>query len=339
MPASSSASLLLDAATPDDWIETHLAQHYRQHHADDGGPPRPWVTIADVLADDAGQLRRTHTRLCADDETTPNAAAKWVTSWYPGMVADAVGFTLAAAAAGLLLDSARLRLRLHPDGWVDQVDPLGSAAPVGSTGSAGSYLAPRSTVDAGPTVAVAAGHPWAGLPGVLVVADEHEVARLAVKALTVAVEPLVEGCRTLARVGRTSLWAEVADGFGLPLLMQPELPVDPAAVRRLQSGLRAEGALWRRRPDLRVDHNGRNADYLGRKGGCCLAYQCTDNSAIDLDSLDPQSRAFEERFPTGPGEPRFCSTCSLRELGDCEDRQLFWLRSEREARCSLADAE
>ena len=174
---------------------------------------------------------------------------------------------------------------------------------------------------------------------VLVVADEHEVARLAVQALTAAVEPLVEGCRTLARVGRTSLWAEIADGFGLPLLMQPDLPVDPAAVRRLQSGLRAEGALWRRRPDLRVDHQGHKADYLGRKGGCCLAYQCTDDSAVDLDSLDPQSRAFVERFPTGPREPRFCSTCSLRELKDCEDRQLFWLRGERESRYSTADAE
>lgn len=301
--------MLLAAQSLDDWLANHLVGHYQQHHGS-GPSARPWVTIAEVVADQAALLRRTHARLCAETEVTPNAAAKWVTGWYPGMVADAVGFTLATAAAGLVLDASRLRLRLHPDGWVDQVDPVGA------------------------TVAVAIDHPWAGLAGVQVLADEQEVARTAVRALTITVAPLVEACRSLARVGRTALWAEVADGFGLPLIMQPELPVDPAAVRRLQSGLRADGALWRRRPELRVADNGCRADYLGRKAGCCLAYQCTVETAVDLESLDSRASAFEERFPTRPGEPQFCSTCSLRDLVDCEDRQAFWLRAERAASCS-----
>ena len=303
---------LLAAATPDDWITTHLARYYQQHHSNSEGPSTAsWVTIREVLADDAAHLRRVHAGLLADESVTANAAAKWVTSWYPGVLAGAVGFTLAMASAGLLVDGSTVRLRLHPDGWIDQVDPVGAV------------------------VVVAAGHPWAGLKDVRVVPDEDQVARLAAIALANAAEPLVQACRSLARVGRTSLWAEVADGFGLPMLMQPDAPVDRGAVRRLQWGLRAEGAPWRRVPDLRIAENGCHSDYLGRKAGCCLAYQCPAED-IDPQSLDDRSRAFEERFPTLPNEPRYCSTCSLRELSDCEARQASWLRSEREARCSTA---
>jgi len=49
-------------------------------------------------------------------------------------------------------------------------------------------------------------------------------------------------------------------------------------------------------------------------------------------------RAYRERFPSRPDEPRYCSTCSLRDLVDCEDRQRFWLEQERAARLAGSGA-
>jgi hypothetical protein len=72
--------------------------------------------------------------------------------------------------------------------------------------------------------------------------------------------------------------------------------------------------------------------YLGRKGGCCLAYQCPTEPEPDPGTLDDRERAHHERFPPHPDRPRYCSTCSLRDLDDCEERQLFWLQQERATR-------
>lgn len=219
-----------------------------------------------------------------------------------------MGFVYATASAALLLEPGAARFRLHAGGWPERVDQ-GPAA-----------------------VAVAAGHPWAGQAGVQIVADDTALAAAAVVALTAADAPAVVGaCRGLARVGRNALWAEVADGFGLPVLHQIGLPVDARVVERLQEAVRTPARPWRNVPDLRAARTGDGWGYLGRKGGCCLAYQCPEGPDPDVADLDERERAYRERFPPTPESPRYCSTCSLRDLAGCEERQLFWMEQERRA--------
>ncbi|MBL8927547.1 MAG: hypothetical protein JNM77_15140 [Pseudonocardia sp.] len=282
--------MLLYAPTPRDWLATHGS-------VDLGGDGR-WLSGPELVADG---LRAAHARLCAED--VPSVpAAKWVVAWYAGGLAETVGFMLALADAAPLVDLGRTRWRQHPDGWPELVDP-------------------------GPVpVVVPVGHPWAGRPDTFTAPD---VAAVAVRALVAAAGEVVEVGRMLARVGRTALWAEVADGLGLPLLHRPELPVDQVAVERLRAALALPGVPWRKRPDLRAD----GGLYLGRKGGCCLSYQCPPDPEPDPATLDERDRAYRERFPP---EPRaYCSTCSLRDLADCEERQRFWVASA--PACGAAD--
>lgn len=306
MSLAAESLLLLPAATPDQWVDSHLISHFTRHGA--AGPQAPdrvWLTRAELLAADAAVLRRSHEKVSADDDASPAAAAKWLAGWFPGALADAVGFTLAAASAALLLDGDRVRWRMDPGGWPDLIDPAGAA------------------------VAVRSDHPWAGQPGVLVLPDDAAVAERAVRILTTVCEPLVLACRRLARVGLTTLWTEVADSFGMCTVFDLDVPVDPAAARRINLGLTAPGARWRQRPDLWVSDN--PAEYLGRKAGCCLSYQCPPGPELDLDTLPEKDRAYYQRYPLA-AEPRYCSTCSLRDLGDCADRQTSYLQLQRAAR-------
>jgi hypothetical protein len=300
---------LLLADTPAAWVATHLAA-FQAAHDDEPGPVagHRWTSAGELLADGAAPLRREHARLTADG-TTPAAAAKWLVGWYAGGIAEAVGFAYATGAAALLPDPAGLRFRVHPDGWPDRADP------------------------AAREVAVAAGHAWAGQPGVRVVADDAALAALVVGALTAAVDPIVRACRTLAKVGTTALWTEVGDGFGLPVLHRPALPVAEEVVRRLQEAVRTPRRPWRQVPDLRAARVPAGWAYLGRKAGCCLSYQCPDEPAPDPAEVDERTRAHDERFP--PDGPRYCSTCSLRDLAGCEQRQEFWLEQERACRPSV----
>ena len=296
---------LLTAATPREWLATHLVAHQAAHDEDGGSPDRTWITLDELLADGAAALRAAHARLVTDG-ATPQAAAKWLVSWFAGRLADAVGHTWASAASALLVRPDAVRFRLHPDRWPDRADP-------------------------GPVpVAVAPGHPWAGQEGVAV-RDADALADAAVAALTAATTPVVEACRTLARVGRPALWAEVADGFGLAVLFRLDVPVDPAAVDRLRRALDSPVRPWRKVPSLRVARESDGPVYLGRKGGCCLAYQCDAPGEPDPAALPERERAYHERFPRRADEPRYCSTCSLRDLAGCEERQLFWWAQERAA--------
>lgn len=311
--ATGSAGLLLPADTPALWSAVHPEARAARHDepTPDGAAGPAWATAAHLLADDAAVLRAAHARACEEDGAFPAAAAKWVVSWFAGGLADAVGFMFAGASAAPLVRLDRARWRLHRDGWPDRVDP--GDVPV----------------------AVAAGHPWAGLPGTVTLADDEEVAARAVPALVAAVAPLVEAGRTLAKVGCPALWAEVSDALGLPVLHQPALPVDGAAARRLALLVDAVGVPWLKRPELRIADTADGPAYLGRKGGCCLAYKCPpgeSESLDDLDDLDDRQRAYRERFPLHPDERRYCSTCSLRDLAGCEERQVFWLQQERAAR-------
>lgn len=310
MSLAAESLLLLPAATPTEWIDIHLVGHFTRHGAaEPQAPDRVWLTRAELLAADAAVLRRSHQRVSADDASAA-AAAKWLAGWFPGALADAVGFTLAAASAALLLDGDHVRWRMDPGGWPDLIDPAGA------------------------TVAVRPDHPWAGQQGVLVLPDEAAIAERAVQTLTAVCEPLVLACRRLARVGLTALWTEVADSFGMCTVFDLDLPVDPAAACRLNLGMSASGARWRQRPDLWVSDN--PAEYLGRKAGCCLSYQCPPGPDLDFDGLPEKDRAYYRRYPP-TAEPRYCSTCSLRDLADCEQRQGYYLQLERAARAEASD--
>lgn len=297
---------LLQAPTPEEWFATHLETYFATHDgpADEAG--RRWLDAADLLGDAAAFLRVAHTRILATDGGTPQMAAKWLVAWSAGTVADAVGFVLAAGAAGLLADSGTIGWRLHPDGWVDRVRLDGC------------------------TVLVTAGHDWAGQDGVEVVDSDGELLRRTVESLVTAVRPVVDAVRGLARVGAHSMWAEVADGIGMSPTFQPDLPVRQDVVDRLRDALAAPGAPWRVSPTLRTTTAPWGEPvYLGQKGGCCLAYQRPEPAPPPESELTDELGAYYDRFPRETGVARVCSTCSLRDAAGCEARQLYWLEQRR----------
>jgi hypothetical protein len=200
-------------------------------------------------------------------------------------LAGAVGYGLAAAGAGFLVTEPRWHL--HADGWPTRVE-LGR-----------------------PTVLVDPGHPWAGQPGVELaggVAVDRTVA-----ALVEVAAPIVEACRRLCRVGLAGLWNEVGDGLGSALAFQFDVPVTPAMVAVLEAAVRAPGSPWRAVPDLRFAEASFGTVHVVQKGGCCLAYTCTDGDG------------------DGDGEAAYCSTCSLRDPAECDAQQVAWLEGARPA--------
>ncbi|WP_380164914.1 hypothetical protein [Jannaschia sp. R86511] len=305
-PAVSLPPLL--AGTPAAWLATHLEGHLARHETEPvDAAERTWVQAPAVLADDAAFLRAAHRRILADDGGTAQMAAKWLVGWTAGTVADAVGFVLATGGAGVLADTAPLRWRLHPDGWVDRVSLDGCR------------------------VLVAPGHPWAGRDDVEVVADEAELVARTVDSLVRAVRPVVDALRGVARVGARSLWAEVADGIGMSPTYQPDLPVRDDVVARLRAALTAPGAPWRVSPTVRTASAPWGPVYLGQKGGCCLAYQRPQPDVVlpDEAELSDELREYYARFPPETGAKRVCTTCSLRDPQGCADRQLWWLGQNR----------
>jgi hypothetical protein len=297
-----SASALL-AGTPSEWLATHFAA--RSDEAEEHASTRDrvragWRSIDDLLADDALAIRDVHAVLVADG-VPPKAAATYLADWTGGMVADAVGFALATAGAGFLVDPAQLRLHQHPDGWFDRVE-LGTV-----------------------TAVVGPDHPWAGQYAVVTGGSTDDVLARTVHALIAACEPLVDACRSLAPVGRVGLWNEIGDSLGAAIAHQDIITVTNDMVAILERAVRVPGSPWGAHPSLRFAHS----ELLGRvhvvqKGGCCLAYTRTDVEAPDLDDLDDDRRAYLERFPRSPDQQRYCTTCSFRDPGDCDARLVFW---------------
>lgn len=213
---------LLEAPTPQAWLDTWLWTWFASH--EEGAEEQTghrWVGPQDVLGDDGAFLRAAHRRILDTEGGTPQMAAKWLIGWVGGTVAGAVGFGLAAGSTGLLVDTAALRWRLHPDGWVDRVGLDGCE------------------------VVVAADHPWAGLAGVHAVDDDEMVVAATVRSLVTTLTPLVDLVGSLAKVGRRGLWAEVADGLGMSVAYQPHLPVSEHALQLLRLALLVPGAPWR----------------------------------------------------------------------------------------------
>ena len=258
---------VLTDPTPAGWATRHLLAHQARH--DGPGPTGSWVRP------DADLLARLHAGLVVQGATPP-AAAKWLTSWFAGSLTDAVAFTLGLGAYGLVLDPAGLRWRLHPGGWVDRVDT-----------SAARLLVPT-------------GHPWAGSPDVEVTHPD-DLRRRVVGALAAAAEPVVEACHHLAKVGRGSLWAEVADGVGHAVALQPRLPAEERVSETLTWLLAEPTAPWVRTPQVLVADTARGPAYVARRGGCCLVFRCE------------------------PPTADYCSTCSAHTLTESTARQVAWL--------------
>jgi hypothetical protein len=305
--------MLLRADTPQEWLCTHLEAHAAARDEEPAAEPGTWSTLDAPLADDARSLRDLHERLARDGSASPAAAAKWVTSWIAGPVAEAVAFVLATAFAGVLVTGG-IPVRRNAGGWVERV-----------------------RLDGFP-VLVAPGHPWEGQPGVLRASDRVELRDRTVAALATAVGPIVEVGSTLAKVGRRSLWVEIADAAGATLAFDSRLPVDAIALAALDAALAAPSAPWGRRPRLGIRESAAGPIYLMQRAGCCLAYQGQDDAASPApEELSPDLRAYLAAFPIRAGEPRYCSTCSLRDPADCDARREFWVTSERRTRAARGD--
>jgi hypothetical protein len=296
-------SVLLPAPDPEAWLAMHLAAHLDARGGpldpgDSAGPTR-WFTLDQLLAHDGAIPREIHTRLMADEGLPARGAATYLAGWIGGALADAIGFALATAGAGFLVNASTVRWHQHPSGWMDRVD-LGNAG-----------------------IVVATGHPWSGQPGVDTVGDPQIVRELTVLALVAVVTPIIDFCHSLTRVGRGGLWNEVGDSLGMAVAFQPSIPVEREVIDSLAAAVRASGAPWKSRPTVRIAEGVTGPVYVAQKGGCCLAYTRPKPPALNVAELDEPYRDYLARFPEqGRG---YCSTCSLRDFADCEARQLFWL--------------
>jgi hypothetical protein len=286
--------------SPDEWFATHVRPLFDEYGPYDPDSGR-WLTAADLLDHGAARLRSLHDRLHSQERAPGATAATYLAGWFPGLAAEVVGLALATAGAGLLLRLEDLRWQLHPDGWPDRLE--------------------AGTID----VVVAAGHPWADLDGVTVVAAPDEVASRAVHALVTAVTPLIDACHGLARVGRAGLWNEVGDGLVMAVRHDGSHHVEQAMIDTVHAASRLPGAPWRAHAQLRMVQTPWGTTCVGQKGGCCLAYK-RPAAAFDAhdDPADADTAEFRRRFPQQPDEPRYCGTCSLRDRADAEARQLFW---------------
>lgn len=286
---------LLSSPTPAAFIATHLERRQVKDDVAEDGEGR-WVSVVELLADDARALRDVHAGLIRSG-TAPKAAANYVAGWFGGLLAGAVGYAHATSDAGLLVDES-VRWRLHPGGWPDRVDVSQAR------------------------VVVPPGHAWTGLPGVAVT-DLGDVRRRTVHALVETLDPTIEVVRSLATVGRGSLWAEVADGLGTATAGCPELAAGARTIAPLEALLEVPGAPWRAKPSLWCASSDCGDLVVGQKGGCCLAYL---NSRVAQDGvdLDGDYGRFMSRFPRVADEPAYCSTCRFRTPEDVEARLVFW---------------
>jgi hypothetical protein len=304
------------AAGPGEWAASVLQERYDRWAEHDVDPQRgaaddSWMSVDDVVADDGAWLRAVHHRLMTGHSAPADTAASYLTGWYAGAIVDVVGYGLATARAGLLLDADTVRLHVHPDGWIDRIELVA------------------------PTALVPAGHPWAGRPGVEV-DDADRMLHRCVAGAVALVRPIVDGCHGLARVGRAGLWNEVGDSLGLAF--DDAVPATEPVRELLMAAVSVPGVPWRAKPSIEIVDDGvLGLAFVRRKGGCCLAYQCDHGEATDHDAdngaVDPDLQAFRERFGADDG-PHYCTTCKFRDPDDSRERQLFWRRLELARRTS-----
>lgn len=290
----------LAASDPEAWLATHLSARFPP---DDPGAPAAVVGRDALLVDGAALLRVVHDGITAEG-TPGQAASHYVGDWFAGAVAGAVGFGLATGGCGFVVDAEELRWRLHPEGWPDSV-ALGRV---------------QATL-------VLPSHPWADRPDVTVVDSVGELLERTVAAIVDAVEPILDACRSFARVGRPGMWNEVGDGLGGLLLYQDLVEVTPVMIELVDAALRTEAAPWKAVPSLRLASGRTPPVFVLQKGGCCLAYTREEWPADEVDesSLSEAQRAYRAAFPPpAPGEPWYCSNCSFRSTEDCDARAVAY---------------
>jgi hypothetical protein len=148
------------------------------------------------------------------------------------------------------------------------------------------------------------------------------LAEVALSCLVAASQGVLEVVRGFAKVGLVALWSEVIDAFALAGTSQGDLPGDPAVLTRLSEAARVPGMPWRKYPELWVAEVGGRGVHVGQKGGCCLAYLCEQ---VPDSALDEDLQAWRERFPSDPQGRNYCSSCSLLQRSECQDRQLYFV--------------
>lgn len=288
------------SATPRAWLDVDLPALIAENEDDEEpAPPTRALQRGDLLADDAAALKAAHVQLCADD-TTPQAAATYLAGWFPGGVGRVLGTTLGTVRAGLIVTPENVTWNVVEEGW------------------------PASVAVGEVTVLVESGHPWSGQPGVETVGE----AEMLVRTVGAAIEfsaPLVEACKGLAKVKRSSLWDELADGLACALGYKPR-PIDPAAIDLLLRAVSLPGTPWKAEPKLgHVESELLGPVHVTQKGGCCLAFTCAREEEDEAE-LDAEARAWKERFPeTGK---HYCGTCKFRDPEDSYARQVFWLEQQ-----------
>jgi hypothetical protein len=294
--------LVLPAASPHAWIDTHLGARFDRWEVEAGlSAPAEVRSTSDLLLDDAEPLRSIHRKLVDGGAPAP-AAASYLADWFAGAVAGAIGYSLAAAGAGLRL-VGDVGFHLHPDGW-----PL--------------------RLDLPATALVLPDHPWAGLDGCDLATSVDDLLARTVRELVVATTPLIDALHGMARIGIAGLWNEVGDALGAALAFQHDVTPTPAMVAVLDAAVQVPEAPWRARPRLSfADSAVLGRIHVAQKGGCCLAYTRQHDGPVptaDDPGLEPYHRAYLARFPVDPDAPRYCSTCSFRDPADTAARQVFW---------------
>ena len=285
--------MILSAPTPGEW----LRRHFDAYQA--GGPQHRVVRYDDLLGRDDALVRQLERWR---REAIPDAAGgMYLSGWFGGQLAAWTAFCLIAARAAFLPERERLSWLVHPDGWPDAT-VLGEGTPV----------------------LVRPDHPWAGQPGVGVVATAQEQRTMLAEAVARAAGPLIDHLQALTRAGRGGLWHEVGDGFAGAVTDQRAFPLRPEHVDEVRALADLPGAPWRRR--ARLDHvrEGDLAYCVVQRGGCCLSY----TEPPQAKEPDDDSVAFRKAFDDEPEAPRYCDDCRFRPYESCFARQSWWRRRE-----------
>jgi hypothetical protein len=282
----------LPADGPGAWLSRYVCRHLDDDQRRDAAPTDRLVA--------GGWLREVFGRIRPDDPRRLHEINE-LSSWYPGLLAVELGFAFAAAAAAFAPTADQVRWVLHDGGWA------------------------RGVVFATDTPAcVLADHPWAGHPGVTVVASRAELRRAAMVALLDLTTPLVEHLVAVTGAGRYGLWHEVADGLPSVLVGDAPVPVTPELVADFQAMLALPGVPWRRRPTLQLLDEPWGRVCVKHRAGCCLAY-LSDGHEEPLDAM--QQRYLAE-LPEPDATRRYCLDCKFRTPQDSRARQLWWRRVE-----------
>lgn len=316
--------MLLPAGSPAEWLDAHLGAYFTTYAdqtapggsgASGGGVQRRAIGYDEVL----GALLERQAAEWLADGIPGGSAGMYLAGWFPGTLAGWVAFALLGSGAAYLPDRLRLSWLLHPDGWADGV-----------------ALGP------GTAALVLPGHPWAGRPGVEVVASAEEQRGRLVAAVIDASTPIVDRIQELTRAGRVGLWHEVGDGFSGAVAYQQAFALTTDHVAVVEALTRHPGAPWKRKPTLRFVADDFGTWCSFQKGGCCQYYLEAralgeDPAAQDLDDLeDEDHRAFLRAFPPVAGAPAYCGNCKFLPPEDVFARDRWWRR--REARHSGSPA-